>query len=67
MRIGDSYVSDIYMLSCDEPAKFRRAYLDSCGGSSVVTVLMDACEVKAIDVCARGGVVAVEMFCICWV
>ena len=67
MRIGDSDVSDIYMLSCDEPAKLRRAYLYGCGGSSVVTVLMDACEVTAMDVCARGGVVAVVMFSICWV
>ena len=54
VRIGDSDVADMYVLSCEEPAKFRRAYCDGCGGSKVVTMLMDACEETAIDICAKG-------------
>ena len=61
VRIGDSDADDIYMVSCDEPAKLRRAYCDGCGGSGVVTVLTDACEAAAMDRCASGGVVAVVM------
>ena len=43
VRMGESDVSDIYMLSCDDPAKFRREYFVCCGGAVVVTVLIDAC------------------------
>ena len=32
-----------------------------------MTVLMDVCEETAIDICAKGGMGAVIVSCICWI